>query len=446
MGCRVPLNADPKSPIPVRLNFFTPASSSSELPARRRLTFRSPVIEGALDSVAAVDAEVNRSADIADTVAASDATGAAGVHEATERRDARVARHRAERVRNRRPSSGAPRRAVALSCATAILGVSAFGAVAAASADDEATLAAASDLAPSTQVTAAAGDEITSSIEIAERPAVTSALSTAAAPFTGGTQVTVTGDALDQVGHVVVGGVEAPIVAAVPEQLTFQVPAVSESALGGVPVAFTDVAGEPVAVTAPGTATVAGASAPASLASQLTEIDEAAAHSATQSLVLTYTSNPAIDAQVGYVLTYWSGYNTAEYTVLSGVDCANFTSQSLVARGWAMDAGWYYDRATGAMSPSWASSTAMRDWLYGRPDLATPLDDSQRGLVKVGDIAQFDWDGSGDRDHTAIVTRVEHSATGTTVWVGGHTKDADYWNVDEALASGGGAVTYFSLR
>ncbi|WP_022891083.1 amidase domain-containing protein [Agromyces subbeticus] len=407
------------------------------------------MIEGALDSVAAVDAEVNRSADIADTVATSDATvaaGAAAADAATERLDARVARHRAERVRNRRPSSGAPRRVVALSCATAILGVSAFGAVAAASADDKASLTAASDLAAAPQAAASAGDEITSSIEIAERPAVTSALSTAAAPFTGGTQVTVTGDALDQVGHVVVGGVEAPIVAAVPEQLTFQVPAVAESALGGVPVAFTDVAGEPVAVTAPGTATVAGASAPVSLATQLTEIDEAAVHAATQSLVLTYTSNPAIDAQVGYVLTYWSGYNTAEYTVLSGVDCANFASQSLVARGWAMDAGWYYDRATGAMSPSWASSTAMRDWLYGRPDLATPLDDSQRGLVKVGDIAQFDWDGSGDRDHTAIVTRVEHTASGTNVWVGGHTKDADYWNVDEALASGGGAVTYFSLE
>ena len=88
----------------------------------------------------------------------------------------------------------------------------------------------------------------------------------------------------------------------------------------------------------------------------------------------------------------------------------------------------------------------MRDWLTSRPDLATPLDDSQRGLVKVGDIAQFDWDGSGDRDHTAVVTRVEHSADGTKVWVGGHTKDADYWDVDEALANGGGSVHYFSIR
>ncbi|NYG22028.1 hypothetical protein BJY17_002775 [Agromyces hippuratus] len=370
-----------------------------------------------------------------------------------ERRAERRARHRAERVRNRRPSSGATRRFMALGCASAILSVSAFGAVAASAVDDTKlasgegasdTVASAdsADSAPS----AADGDVIAAPVSIAARPAVTSGLSTAAAPFTGGTQVTVAGEQLDQVAQVAVGGVAAPIVAATPDQLTFQVPAVADTSLGDVAVAFTDAAGAPIAVAAPGTATVAGSAAPASLAAQLIEIDEAALHAPTQSLTLTYTSNPAIDAQRDYVLTYWSSYNTAQYTVLSGVDCANFTSQSLVARGWAMDAGWYYDRATGAMSPSWSSSTAMRDWLYGRPDLATPLDDSQRGLVKVGDIAQFDWDGSGDRDHTAVVTRVEHTANGTAVWVGGHTKDADYWNVDEALASGGGSVTYFSLR
>jgi hypothetical protein len=41
---------------------------------------------------------------------------------------------------------------------------------------------------------------------------------------------------------------------------------------------------------------------------------------------------------------------------------------------------------------------------------------------------------------------VEHSDAGTKVWVGGHTKDADYWDVDTALATGGGSVNYFSIR
>jgi hypothetical protein len=44
-----------------------------------------------------------------------------------------------------------------------------------------------------------------------------------------------------------------------------------------------------------------------------------------------------------------------------------------------------------------------------------------------------------------VVTRVQHTDEGTKVWVGGCTKDADYWDVDQALASGGGAVAYFSL-
>ena len=55
-------------------------------------------------------------------------------------------------------------------------------------------------------------------------------------------------------------------------------------------------------------------------------------------------ATPAIDAQLAYVLTYWSSYNSAEYPVIGGFDCANFASQSLIARGWAMDGGWYFDR------------------------------------------------------------------------------------------------------
>ena len=72
----------------------------------------------------------------------------------------RRARHRAERVRNRRPSSGAPRRFMALGCASAILSVSAFGAVAAASADDETRLAAAQEASITAAAAAAERDVI----------------------------------------------------------------------------------------------------------------------------------------------------------------------------------------------------------------------------------------------------------------------------------------------
>ncbi|WP_127792087.1 amidase domain-containing protein [Agromyces sp. LHK192] len=292
-------------------------------------------------------------------------------------------------------------------------------------------------------------------------PVITSGLSVAQAPFTGGTQVTVAGTGLDQVAQVSVGGTAASIVAAADDHVTFAVPATVDTGLGDVPVTFSDAAGAPADVELPtasftepsaaaaATASTAGVLAsvasPEAAAAEASAAPVTAAAASADALTLTYTSDPGIDAQVGYVLAYWSSYNSGQYPVITGYDCANFASQSLIARGWTMDGAWYYDAATGAMSPTWTSSTAMRDWLNSRPDLATPLEDSQRMQVKVGDIAQFDWDSSGDRDHTAVVTRVERTENGTKVWVGGHTKDADYWDVDQALATGGGSVHYFSL-
>ena len=405
--------------LPTR-RFPLPVPQLFTLPAIRRSTFRAP--EPAV-AVAAPDVVP----ELADVEHHADQLGA----RSTSAR--RAPRHRAERVGNRRPSSDA-RRIVALGCATAILGGSVFGAVAASAKDRDGISIVADGIGGETAdaATAPSGDELASRIGDDPEPVVTSALSTAAVPFTGGTEVTVEGELLDEVAAVTVGGVPATIVSATPASVTFTVPAVDDETRGDVPVAFTDAAGEPIDVEVP------VASSPAADAS-------APAASAPDALSLTYTDDERINAQVGYVLAHWNDYNTAEYTVLSGVDCANFTSQSLVARGWQMDAAWYYDRATGGMGAAWSSSTAMRDWLLSRADLAAPLDDAQRDAVKVGDIAQFDWDRSGDRDHTTVVTRVEHTATGTKVWVGGHTKDSDYWDVDEALASSGGTVSYFSL-
>ena len=112
------------------------------------------------------------------------------------------------------------------------------------------------------------------------------------------------------------------------------------------------------AIEAADAAVVAGASVPQTTTTDLSGIVEASTRAVPHALTLTYMSDPSIDAQVGYVLTYWSSYNSAVYPVITGYDCANFASQSLIARGWAMDGGWYLDRATGAMSPTWASSTA----------------------------------------------------------------------------------------
>ena len=433
MGCAVPPYADTES---LTLPDFP------LLPSLRRATFRPPAAPPELP------------ADTAPPQAPDPQPGRSGqatppdVETAAPAAAPRGPRHRAEHVRNRRPRGAAFRSSVAVGCVSAIMGVSAFGAIAA-SADDDGTVArvGAVTTAAGLGATRTPADTLAAAqVAVDEGPTVTSDLSVAAAPFTGGTQVTVTGDELDEVASVTVGGAPAGIVAADEGQLTFAVPATGETSLGAAAdVQFADAAGEPVAVETPTAAVAAGTSVVQPLEGELTGALEPPAPTAPRTLMLTYTSDPAIDAQVGYVLTYWSSYNSAVYPVISGYDCANFASQSLIARGWTMDAGWYLDLATGGMSPSWSSSTALRDYLSTRTDRATALDDSQRHLVKAGDIAQFDWDSSGDRDHTAVVTKVEHTASGTKVWVGGHTKDADYWDVDTALATGGGSVSYFSI-
>jgi hypothetical protein len=90
----------------------------------------------------------------------------------------------------------------------------------------------------------------------------------------------------------------------------------------------------------------------------------------------------------------------------------------------------------------------MHEWLSTRPDLATPLDDSDRADVQLGDLVQFDWDDSGDRDHTGIVTRIERSDDGDVkVYFAGHTRDSDYRDVDVAITEEhpGASVYYWRL-
>lgn len=154
----------------------------------------------------------------------------------------------------------------------------------------------------------------------------------------------------------------------------------------------------------------------------------------------------SVAAQVDYMLTYWRDYNDA-YGVVVDNDCVNFTSQSLLERGWVEDDSWYFNAANIYNSaPAWVSSTAFRKYLNSRPDTVA-LDDSQRSQVAVGDIAQFDWDNSGDRDHTGVVTKVENTADGIKIYFAGHTLDSDYRSVDDAITVDhpGGTAYYFHI-
>lgn len=160
------------------------------------------------------------------------------------------------------------------------------------------------------------------------------------------------------------------------------------------------------------------------------------------------SADPAVQKQLTYALTHWQNYNTAEYGVLGTTDCVNFVSQTLVERGWEMDDQWWTS-GTGAdfeFSSPWVSSTAFMRYLAasGR---ATALTDDQRDQVKLGDIAQFDWDNSGDRDHTAIVSRIEGSGDNLQIYYAGHTDNTDYRSVDWAITVNhpGASVYYWSV-
>ncbi len=155
-----------------------------------------------------------------------------------------------------------------------------------------------------------------------------------------------------------------------------------------------------------------------------------------------------VKAQVDYMLAHWTDYNTAEYGVITDNDCVNFTSQSLIKRGWAMDDDWWSD-GTGSSfthSSAWISSTSLMRYLAssGR---ATALTDDQRDQVKLGDVVQFDWDNSGDRDHTGVVTRIEGSGDNIEIFYAGHTDDTDFRSVDYAITEKhpGGTAYYWSI-
>ncbi len=157
-----------------------------------------------------------------------------------------------------------------------------------------------------------------------------------------------------------------------------------------------------------------------------------------------------VAAQLSYAFEHWDDTESDTFGYLDDNDCVNFTSQSLLARGWAEDDDWWYDESGDAYghADAWISSTAMRDYFEEHPERATALTDDERSSVKVGDVVQFDWDDSGDRDHTGIVTSVETELDGSiTILYAGHTDPTWDRSVDWAITElhPGGVAYYWSI-
>ena len=236
------------------------------------------------------------------------------------------------------------------------------------------------------------------------------ALSTSSGALAGGTELTLTGTGLDVITAVNFGDATAPVQDSSAESLTVVTPASADFADGDVEVS----------VSAGGASSGTG-------------------------LSFTYEVVTPVDKEMQYLFTFWEDWNTDEYGSLENTDCVNFTSQGLQARGWGMDdraddAGWWFwkGEVTGAKnySKAWISSIALRNYLRTRPDLATMSMDPADAAI--GDVLQFDWDDSGDPDHTAVVSKIQDGKLSVVQ----HSGAAKYLTVDRMLADHPGSTFY----
>jgi hypothetical protein len=156
-------------------------------------------------------------------------------------------------------------------------------------------------------------------------------------------------------------------------------------------------------------------------------------------LTFEYRITNRLDRQMAYAFQHWNAYSNRTFGYLSGSDCANFVSQTLLARGWKRTAAWFND-GPGRWSAAWVSSTAMSGWLKKNPALATHLTYSQRDQVVVGDIVQFRWPGHAKTytawDHTAVVSKVVVLPNGRhDIYYVAHTLNRQYGGSTAGLAS-----------
>jgi hypothetical protein len=161
-------------------------------------------------------------------------------------------------------------------------------------------------------------------------------------------------------------------------------------------------------------------------------------------LTFEYRVTNRLDRQMAYAFKYWNVYSNSTFGYLSGNDCANFASQTLLARGWQRSPEWF-NYGPGRWSGTWVSSTALSSWLKTRPDLATKLTYSQRDTVTVGDVIQFRWPGHPKKytswDHTGIVSKVVVLPNGRhDIYYTSHTYNRQYGG------STGGLATYYAKQ
>lgn len=168
---------------------------------------------------------------------------------------------------------------------------------------------------------------------------------------------------------------------------------------------------------------------------------------ATGQLSYSYEPVTSVDAQMQYLFAHWNNYNTAVWGDLNSIggDCANFVSQSLIARGWTMTDDWYNYDAGADWSDSWGHVPSFDEWMRSHPEYGTTqLSFDQRDQVKVGDLVVFDWDNNDSLDHIQVVSAVTVVDGVTKIAMVGHNLDTDYRDLDQTITvDHPGAIGWF---
>lgn len=139
-------------------------------------------------------------------------------------------------------------------------------------------------------------------------------------------------------------------------------------------------------------------------------------------------ANAAVQSQLDFLTANWNNRKSPAFGYLDRRNCANFASQSLLARGWKMNGSWF-NRGNWNLSSTWVSSTAMSKYIKS---VEGSKNIKKFSNVKVGDMVFFDWDGNGGatvRDHTAVVTLVRDTAYGRKIYYASHTTHGLYQSV-----------------
>ena len=235
-------------------------------------------------------------------------------------------------------------------------------------------------------------------------PTTVSSIQPAAGSVSGDATVTISGTNLASVGAVTIGGQPAVVQQASADKVVAVVPPAPGFTAGTVGVKVTAKDGAPVT---------------------------------TGNVAYTYQVSTPVDKQLAYAMAHWNNYNTAQYGDLNpvGGDCANFVSQTLIARGWTMNSDWYNHDAAAQWSPAWGYVPAMDTYFRNNATelglTEYPLD--QRDHIKVGDIVMFDWNNNDSLDHVQIVSAVNNVNGKITIEMAGHNTDTDYRDLDHTI-------------